>query len=77
MGGRKGEAAVESYAMANLVLLCGVPGLALTCNHEVEIADRAQAYDDGWLVREHENPATVPCLTYRGWEQPGETWEIA
>lgn len=76
MGGRHGEAAVESYDMAALVLLCGTATTPLSCHAETE-SDRAQAYDDGWLLREHEDPRAVACLTYRGWEQPGETWEIA
>lgn len=68
-GGRKGAAAVESYDMANLVLLCAA-------DHADVERDRAQAYDDGWLVREHETPALVPVLTYRGWMYAGEAWKI-
>jgi hypothetical protein len=77
MGGRHGDAAAESYDMANLVLVCGDATTPLMCHNEIEHSERGQAYDDGWLLREHENPRAVACLTYRGWEQPGETWEIA
>lgn len=57
--GRGGDA-----RLSNLVLLHGdgVRG----CHGEVE-AHRAQAYDDGWLVRSGEDPADVAVLAPEGW----------
>lgn len=73
-GGRHGAAEARINAMANLVLLCGdgVRG----CHGDIE-RDRTQAYDDGWLVRENEDPATVPVLTEWGWRHLSDTWRDA
>lgn len=76
MGGRKGAAAVASYDMSNLILVCGSATTPGSCHEEIE-RDRAQAYDDGWLVRENEDPATVPVLTCWGWRHYDETWRDA
>lgn len=72
-GGRKGQAAVESYDMANLILVCGTATSRGGCHLACE-SDRNQAYDDGWLVREHEDPAVIPVLTYKGWLYVGPQW---
>lgn len=73
MGGRHGDAAEAINDMAGLTLLCGSGTSG--CHGAVE-SDRAQSYADGWLVYESENPAQVPCLTYKrpAWLYPGTTW---
>lgn len=70
MGGRSGAAESAIHDMAALVLLCGTGTTG--CHGEIG-REVAQAYDDGWLVRENEDPATVPVLTEWGWRHYGET----
>ena len=72
MGGRQGAAAVESYDMANLITVCG--NGVRRCHGDIE-ADRSQASDDGWLLRELEDPRTTPLIRYDGhWWLAGDSW---
>lgn len=50
--------------VSGLVLLCGTGTTG--CHGDVE-RDRAQAYDDGFLVTTGTDPSTVPVLTWEGW----------
>lgn len=53
-----GTTSIGSRSLANLLHLCEV------CHMSVE-ARRAIAYDMGWLVRHHDDPASV-VVVYRG-----------
>jgi AraC-like DNA-binding protein len=55
-----GTSRPEANHTSNLLLLCG------TCHAHIE-ANRSEAYDFGWLVREPTDPATVPVLLAVGW----------
>ena len=59
MGGRKGAAAVRHHVLSNLLHACR------GCHAGALHAAPAAAYWRGWMLREHEDPRTVPCL-YRG-----------
>lgn len=57
--GRGGDA-----RLSGLVSLCGTGTTG--CHGEVE-SDRAQAYDDGWLIHTGRDPQSIACLTPDGW----------
>jgi 5-methylcytosine-specific restriction protein A len=76
MGGRSGLALVQSYDMANLVLVCGSATTPGSCHQWME-NERTQAHDDGWLLHEGEDPAAIPVLTEWGWRLLGDTWRDA
>lgn len=57
--GMGGTRRADTNTAAAGVLLCG------TCHRTVE-AHRSQALDDGWLVRQSQNPLEVPVLYRTG-----------
>jgi hypothetical protein len=59
MGGRKGSAGARHHVLSNLLHACR------GCHSGALHAAPAAAYWRGWMLREHEDPRTVPCL-YRG-----------
>lgn len=59
MGGRKGAALTGHDVLSNLL------HVDHHCHHQLCHANPAAAYAAGWMLREHEHPATTPAL-YRG-----------
>jgi hypothetical protein len=57
-GGRKGAAARAHHVLSNALAACR--GCHKSCH-----AAPAGAYWRGWMLREHQDPQTTPCL-YRG-----------
>lgn len=54
----------ETNYLSNLLLICGTATTPGGCHLAIE-SNRTWAYDQGFLVRQHHDPATTPVL-YRG-----------
>ena len=62
--GMGGSRAADTNSPANLLLLCGTATTG--CHRQVE-ANRHRALDQGLLVPQGHDPATVPVATRLGW----------
>lgn len=62
--GMGGDKRPETRAASNGVLLCGSGTTG--CHHLVE-RNRAKSYDEGLLLRRHQDPSETPVLLERGW----------
>lgn len=63
MGGRHGDAALLLNSAANLLAACRAHHERVTSAHGEVLA---QARVDGWVLREGEDPRTVPARTRHG-----------
>lgn len=60
MGGSK---RADTHQATNLLDVCG-QGNASGCHGEIE--KRGNAYDEGWLVRQGQDPAAIPVRLWHG-----------
>lgn len=64
--GMGGTVRPETNQPSNLLVLCGSATTPGSCHQFVENR-RAEAYEEGLLVPQTQDPATVPVLLERGW----------
>jgi hypothetical protein len=58
--GMGGSYLASTNAPTNGVILCGSATTPGSCHYWAEETDRTQAYDDGFLVHQGIDPATIP-----------------
>lgn len=66
MGGRHGAMVEVVDGPANLVTLCGHATTRHGCHTWAE-SRATEANEQGYVLREGQDPATSPLLTYHGW----------
>lgn len=59
--GMGGSRSSVSGGAANCLFVC------LSCHNALETAERAEARDRGWIVRQGADPRQVPVYRYRRW----------
>lgn len=64
--GMGGTVRPESNQPANLLVLCGSATTPGSCHQWIE-SRRSEAFEDGLLIRQTDDPSQVPVLLERGW----------